>query len=518
VTVYVLADSTTDPVTMPYLAIGANPSTTTPIMVSGPTPAFQWSVLSSPLSTTQWRPGGLVRLRTRSRYNGSSTPADMVTFDTYGNTCINVRLAAGDTWQAAGYACQSPYPNDYITLASTETTPAEKNGEHIHYLSFRGGVPGSSALRSANQQTFGTANYYNQIGAPETLVEFKNKYGFSVGASPIRAVYYNHGDLGVARDMNCKASTIQNAAVTACFVSNFGRNPEQFPYNAAGFGPDNLAPQTALQQALGPQTQVPLGPNVPLATVAMVYNGALAAGARVQFIVYDENGALTDVAALDNEGLSAVGSLASRDLPTAANVAVPDNCLTCHGSSSAYTASASGAATVKNAHFLPFDPAGFEFSATNPSFAKQPMLDKLKQLNALVLDTAPAPATTALINGMYPSASGTGPKDPASTFSDDYIPDGWKLQTSEARAATQIYNEVVKPYCRTCHVSHDPGPYDWTTYDAFQKASDYIGFLVCTNNSIAPMPQAEQTQTRFWRSGARAHLVSAFNLGGACAP
>lgn len=126
----------------------------------------------------------------------------------------------------------------------------------------------------------------------------RRQYGF-VGTQPIRAVYYNHGDLGVARDMNCNATTINGLAVKACYVSNYGRKQDKFPHGPAGFGPANLDPQTALQQVLAPQSHPPVSPNAPLATVAMVYNTALPADTRVQFMVYTEDGQLTPEAALD---------------------------------------------------------------------------------------------------------------------------------------------------------------------------------------------------------------------------
>jgi hypothetical protein len=93
------------------------------------------------------------------------------------------------------------------------------------------------------------------------------------------------------------------------------------------------------------------------------------------------------------------------------------------------------------------------------------------------------------------------------------VPAAW---TSGGAPATQVYNEVVKPYCRTCHVSHDAGR-DWGAWSDF-LTDPSIASDVCINNSTVPMPQAEQTQTRFWKSPARAHLVNALSIGGACAP
>ncbi len=522
VSTFVLGNPAANPLTGTYVAIGTNPSGSLATQIgSSPTPAYQWQVIANPLTAAQWPLGGVVRLRATMKYGGSSTAADLVSFDTYGPACVSQRLAAGDSWINAGDTCRSPYPNSYITLVSNAKTPEQTSFDKIHYLSWRGGVQGSTDLVSFNAQAPFAENYYTTIGAPETLKDFKSAYGFTAGTSPVRAVYYNHGDLGIARDMNCKSSTINGFPVTACYVSNYGRKTSGVPL-AAGFGIDGVDPQTAIGQALGPPGLAPIpGPNntnIPVATVAMVYDKSRAPDERVQFMVYDEKGFRSTVAPLDNTGLAAA---AFPGVPSAANVAVPDNCLTCHGASSVYDPSAVGVSLVKKGRFLPFDPAGFEFSTTNLPFTAQPMLAKLKQLNAMVLLTEPTTSTAALIKGMYLSQGGPGgPNDPNASFSNTYLPDGWKSPAvaSNSRAAEHLYNEVVKPYCRTCHVSRDAGSYDWDSYDAFVAAKVSIGLHVCVNNSTSPMPQAEQTQTRFWTSGARAHLLSALNLGGPCAP
>ena len=523
---YVMTDPNADPLTAAFTQIGVGSAKTDPILFNSAStkPAFKWDVVSSPISAARWPSGGLVRLKTRSAFNGSTTPADMLTFDTYGGACLSNEIFTGNvSWLAAGQDCQSPYSGvsgNTITLVSTERTPA--SDDTPRYLSARGGhLPsGAEALLPPNQQDDGGLNYYNKSGAPQTLTLFKSIYGFNAGP-PIRAVYYNHGDLGVARDMNCTSTTIGGAAVRACYVTNFSRHTTG--KHGAGFGPSEVAPQDALAQLLGPPGALPGSANVPLATVAMVYNAGLPATQRVQFMVYGVDEQLSTQAALDNAGALAVGA---QDTATTANVAVPENCLTCHGTSSSYTASAGGPATVTNAHFLPFDPAGFEFvpASTNAAFAQGPMMDRLKQLNALVMDTEPAPATLALIKGMWaspvtsPPSVNQGPKDPLATYNDAYLPPGWTLSTSEGKLAKQVYIEVVKPYCRTCHVSHDAGPADWTTFAGFKQNSTWIGSLACNNAGQVPMPQAEQTQTRFWTSAARAHLVSAFDIPGACAP
>lgn len=113
-------------------------------MINSSIPVYQWSVLSSPLTAAQWPPGGLVRFKTRSRFQGATAPADMQTFDTYGVGCLFAEIQAGTSWIAAGNDCRSPYPNfSVITVASTETIPAEWNAGEIRYLGIRGGSTGS---------------------------------------------------------------------------------------------------------------------------------------------------------------------------------------------------------------------------------------------------------------------------------------------------------------------------------------------------------------------------------------
>jgi hypothetical protein len=48
-----------------------------------------------------------------------------------------------------------------------------------------------------------TVAYYNAIGAPSTLASFKSSFGFPTGE--VTATYYNDGDLGLVREMHCRA-------------------------------------------------------------------------------------------------------------------------------------------------------------------------------------------------------------------------------------------------------------------------------------------------------------------------
>ncbi|MEZ4402263.1 MAG: hypothetical protein R3B06_19720 [Kofleriaceae bacterium] len=509
VTAYVQTKPYCPAATGAFTAIGtATTAATATAGMNDARPAYYWTLLSSALSSAQWKQGGVARFKVRGLVNGSGTPSDLAGFTTDGPSCALTAIQAGTSWVVAGNTCRSPYPHDeLITVASTTPAPADVNGPAIRYLGVRGGhYPGALATPDAGIAS--TQHYYASIGAPATLTAFKASYGFPAGE--VRAVYYNQGDLGIGRDMHCTTKAVRGGTTTACYVSNYGRT-NNGNHGPAGFGDTGVSPAEALDQIIVPAPVPLLSSHRPVATVAMVNDATRPVGDRVQFMVYDQNEVLTELAPLDNEGLSAVQP-GNETTPSAANVAVPGNCLTCHGPSSSFSPVGFGPILVHGARFLPFDPDAFVFSTDHPGFARADMLPKLKQLNAMVWNTGTTAATQELLRGMYPSASNTGPLDATAPFDPTFVPAGWQVSA----AARKVYAEVVKPYCRTCHVAHDS--LDWRTYDQFSGAAPAIGYAVCNDNSGVPMPQAEQVQRRMWASGARAHLLAAFGLSGACTP
>lgn len=541
-----------------YTLIGSIPAGTTPYYQNDPThPYYTWSMTSTPLSasplnTREWRQGGLLHLRLRSTYSTNTGPEDMIAFDNESALCWQSEVVTqGQSWLTGITDCQSPYPintartsgggHDIITMVSTTPTPAQQHDD-LDYLGYRGGSAPPSVPVAPDSNEAKTARYYQFINAPLTFKGsggFYEKYGFGLaGTDEVSAIYYNAGDLGIARDMHCKSfippQTVppRGRALVGrvCYVTNYGRDAA----GEARFGPENVDAQAAITQAVAGSS---VGNTAAIATVAMVYLPPLPlqlAGTNVQFMVYnaklgiqDSTGALQNFAALDNKGLEANDN---PELDSHANINVPDNCLTCHGTSSQYTPTATGTPSILRANFLPFDPASMVFSTTNATYSKENMLPKLKALNAHVAAVAaviqapavvgdPPGAIIDLLNGMYPSTltppGANGPAVPDTVFVDTYVPPGW---TSVGKGATQLYNEVVKPYCRTCHVSHDTtGALDFLSYAEFSGQKDWINEYVCKEGS-GPMPQAEQTQNRFWKSSARAHLVNALKLSGVCSP
>jgi hypothetical protein len=378
------------------------------------------------------------------------------------------------------------------TPAQHHVAPIASGGPSIsqmQYLSLPR-VAGDPPLpTSANSKEAATNEYYANTHAEATLAEFTNHYGFGT-ASEIKTIYYNYGDLGLGRNMHC--SYFPTGA--ACYVSNYGRDPRNSDVTTnVAFGQD---PDTSIDQAISEQGLI--------ATVAMVYDTTNVAN-PVRFALYDSTNGLKPFAAVDNPGVNALNHPGD---PTFANIAVPENCLTCHGGTARYVSGQS----VQGATFLPFDPANLRFSSHNSTYSQANVLAQISALNKLVLTTNPAPAITAFVTNVYaPRFAG----DPTAVPNPAYVPADWQ---SGGAKAVEVYNEVVKPYCRTCHLSQDEsvGGLNWGSWTQF-SSNTQIGPRAC-GGSTAPMPMAERTQTLFWQSPARAHLVNGLGIAGPCAP
>jgi hypothetical protein len=434
--------------------------------------AYGWSANFQPVHAalgTSWTQGGLLRARAVVvASNGAQTP--MLTFDNDDMiNCFASEYGAGTDWRHIGSDCQSPFNLPPI-LVSTTPTPAD-NASPPGYLTFTG-------------QNSDVGAYYTAIGAPATLngaTGFKTRYGFG-GADEVHAIYYNNGDLGLARDMHCRGFTNHAGSFilgggVACYVTNYAKRTGA---GTPDFGND---PTTGLTDAINA--------NNPVATVAMVYSWSILAtpiANPITFMVFDGSGNLTTSAPLDR---------------VHANTSIPNNCITCHGGSATYDPVAH---KVAGATFLPFDQASFLFSSS-AGWTQADQADALRKLNVLIQNTGPAAGVQDLIKGMY---GGTVPTPTTGTFTDAYIPSGW----TTSKASTKLYQQVVKPYCRTCHIAQDSG-LPFAAYSDFNAEKVAIADMAC---SAHLMPHAEQTARRFWGSPARAYLVNALGINSACNP
>lgn len=330
--------------------------------------------------------------------------------------------------------------------------------------------PGSCGLDDEGE----AGKYYSAIGADALVAPpngskfdaWKTKYGFVAGATIAHASYGNQADLQLGRDMYC----VQASPQVACYVSNYG----QPPFDPIGMVENPLWPdlEGAVNQAVvaGLPNHAPV---IPFATVAMVSNpnGVGPNGDKVTFYVFDGKGNLINFAALDGEGKKSV----------------PRMCMACHGGSYA-PSTASTPASATGAFFLPFDTGSFKY---DPSLTEDQQQEAFRQLNTAVLATNPSPAIVEFINGSYCSSAGnptiSDPTSPScrnqvgnagSTTFDGFVPAGWNGQSN-------LYNGVVKKYCRMCHLAGVPA---FNSHQDFVNTATEIENFVC---EIGDMPHAE---------------------------
>lgn len=289
-----------------------------------------------------------------------------------------------------------------------------------------------------------------------TLDQWKSQNSFATSGIPYaEAVYANLGDLRIGRDMNCWRFGPNNQNV-ACFVTNYGPVPSTCATGDRGRLCFNSQGWPKIDSAL----QDAINGNHPFATVAMVYNpgGIGANGDKIAFYTFgapDANGvqSLIPAAALDEEGPKTV----------------PRMCMACHGGTYDSTAH-----KVTGTSFLPFDVFYFRYSKT-PLFTYDDEQDAFRALNEMVLATNPPQATAEYINGIYPN----GIHNAGSPAVDGFVPANWS-------ANPDLYNGVVRQYCRMCHFAQ-PEPFV-NNYADFQNSADLIQALVCSSHD---MPHAE---------------------------
>jgi hypothetical protein len=456
----VMTDPTKDPsAAANWVQFATAVSDTAETHVNSTDPLYYWSVNAAPVPSAgvaaRWPQGGLVRVR--AFHDDANGGRVLTTFDdvTFGD-CLSKELAANADWTTIGMDCAG-LGGGTAALVSTSNIPVAAGNA----ASFGGFLGKKGAITPAD-----TVAYYNAIGAPSTLASFKSSFGFPTGE--VTATYYNDGDLGLGREMHCRALG-GGAGAVACYVTNYS--------GIAGQAVFNQDPTVVLADAVARQHS--------FATVAMTYNGGSGANS-VKFMVYDASGNRTNQAQLDSTGN---------------NKSIPNNCLACHGISSFYDA---GSQQVSgNAKFLPFDPFSYKFS-TQAGFSFADQVDKFRRLNALVRAANPTPAIAELIDGMYAPKS---VNDPTAVASDDFVPDAWRFANGSL-AGTSLYQGVVKVGCRACHSSSVNTGLDFNSPDDFSPLISAIRNDVCGSTHI--MPHAEHVMKKFWQSGARAYLVTGY--------
>lgn len=324
-----------------------------------------------------------------------------------------------------------------------------------------------------------TGTSYERVGVKQTLPAWKLANGF--GADDEDAVYLNKPDLGLGRWMHKKVT----GSDIAYYVSNYG---------VACSGSADLAAFAKLTN--NPATGL-------IATVAMEYSDHPSGGGRyTKFYVFNAAGERVNKADLDCYGAKYV----------------PKLCMVCHGGApGTVTGDARGDGQSR---FIPFDPESFGYATiddpNNPgAFTRAGQEIAFREMNKGIHNlTNVSPAIQELIQGWY-GATITAP-----TQNSGYVHEGWRLTgtgtppgTSPDDKAT-LYNQVVKPSCRSCHNTRDPGFFNisWDTWDGGNGFKEHpsIESLVCGPGRI--MPHAKVTFNNFWLSSP--HQPTALGNGG----
>jgi hypothetical protein len=367
-----------------------------------------------------------------------------------------------------------------------------------------------SESNEANRE-LDTQAYYQQVqigpdgnsggtiaSALGTLTNFKNHYGF-VGHDH-KTYYYNRGDLGIGREMHC-VDDVQSTGEIACYVKNFAAGDDGSVFT---FG---LSSNIAFSN---------LDNGHAFATVAMAYRDKMPKGSkdRVLFAVYDgKTETLLNAANLDRLAQDRVG-VPGVDF----NAHIPSNCVACHGGKTYGFDFAGNAAphSQTGGLFLPFDLDQFDYEST-PTKTRNDQEPEFKYQNEMVRKVAAltrnidgyGASVVQQLDGWYNNTQDTTRVPPETdynevfenAFQSSFVPSGWS-------SAANIYQSVVRPVCRTCHLTNEvPRPFD--TEAQFDGQAQQIANDLCS--PLYAMPHSLQALRQFWFSAGPTQLVSYFN-------
>lgn len=212
------------------------------------------------------------------------------------------------------------------------------------------------------------------------------------------------------------------------------------------------------------------------------------------------------------------------DLDGRGGKAMPGICITCHGGRGDALTPAPGMPIVGNGESQapgdvqgkanPLETDAFDFSSLS-GFERITQEAAIKEINKLVLCTYPrsGPAITPEDNCRRPVASnyvwqGTNSAEliklayggaglPNPTYADTLLPSSWV-----AAGQTQLYQRVVVPYCRTCHLVRGVGAQSDIDFSTYEKFRDYANEIRRHVYDQGNMPLGKLVFERFWASNA----------------
>lgn len=327
------------------------------------------------------------------------------------------------------------------------------------------GDPSSKARDPGYPNPFTGETRTERVTAPLTFEEWKTSFGFPAvlpgetrSAWRARAgvvVYYNQNELGLGRELGC-AEFVDGPAGSnapkgiACFVTNYGAAFSDV-HNSLAAAIDGSRPKN---------------------TVCISYRPSLGPEYEVQFYVFGRDGKRQDWAQLD--------TLGPRPHPHV--------CTNCHGGF--YDPERH---LVRRARFLPTDPFVLRFADSPPDVTRAAQEDRIRAINALALRTPLTTAQRDLFSNMY----GGAVQEPGRR-AEAWAPPGW----SDTKAHRELYLEVVKPYCGTCHAAMDQNAARGAapTYGGMQSFADLMALPLAPYVCSFQMPNAQATSHALWRT------------------
>jgi hypothetical protein len=349
--------------------------------------------------------------------------------------------------------------------------------------------------------------YYAAIdptNAKDTLAKWKAANLFDSGSgTQMEVVFGDVRDLGYGRRMTVR----QNPDGTiAAYVENY------MVGTLVNYAFTGLNVEAAIQRV----------PRWLVSTNAIEYSPAPAGGASfLKFFQFDvATGVRNMTVNLDGRG----------------EKAMPGVCLTCHGGrGDPLTPPSAGGqplfSRVSNsvtqhrgdaqARMQPLAVDTFAFSAT-PGFTRADQEAALKTINMMVLCTYPRTAVAGPEDNCRPSATpgayewqgtaaalikaaygGNGLPNPM--YSDSHVPTLWAGQAA-------LYQGVVAPVCRTCHLLRGAGHESDIDFDSFSKFQSYADRIKVHVFDRGNMPLAKIVFDEFFRTG-KADTLATFLEG-----
>lgn len=346
----------------------------------------------------------------------------------------------------------------------------------------------------------------------DTLAKFQAMHGFGGGGgTEVSVVFRDTYDLGYGRRLTVRRyqnsgsptnGLDANTWVIAAYVEN---------YQVVPFAGDDYT-------GLNLEAAIKVDRSWHVGTNAIEYS-TVGGKTFTKFFTYSPSGVRLNTVNLDGRG----------------EKAMPSVCINCHGGR-ADPLTAAGAFPRGGdtwGRMQPLNVGSFEFWGSSP-YQRVDQEASLKLINQMVLCTYPLGAASAQpedscrpvydqavnlssnpyssnvwLNG-WQSASAEmikawygGDGMPNASFADNYVPTGWQGSAADI----SLYQNVVAPYCRACHVARGTGNQSDIDFTSSAKFTGYADRIKAHVFDRGNMPLGLLIYNRFWNSNAPQQLA-----------